>query len=166
MRENPSFAVPTDLKQHFLRTIDGRQIHVAEVGKGHPLIFVHGWPEFWKSWLPLVNFLNSHYRCIMPCLYGFGLSDKPDEIDSRIDADFHARDINLLPKNCVEMSISVGHDVGSYVLQSVGHKPKKVFGAYFLIFASVGRDWVNHGHVNEIWYQLSLNRFSTAIGRF
>ena len=56
MRENSSFAVPPDLKQHFLRTIDGRQIHVAEVGQGHPLIFVHGWPEFWKSWLPVVNF--------------------------------------------------------------------------------------------------------------
>ena len=157
MCESPSFEIPPNLKQHFLKTIDGRQIHVAEVGKGHPLVFVHGWPEFWKSWLPVVNLLKSNYRCIMPCLYGFGLSDKPDEIDSRIDADFHASDINFIAKKlCSDRPVLIGHDVGSYVLQSVGHKnPKNYSGLIFFNCptASVGRDWVNYGHVNEIWYQ-------------
>ena len=157
MCEIPSFAVPADLKQHFLRTNDGRQIHVAEVGQGHPLVFVHGWPEFWKSWLPVVNLLKSNYRCIMPCLYGFGLSDKPDKINKSIDADFHASDINFIAKKLSSnRPILIGHDVGSYVLQSIGHKTPKNFSG--LIFfncptASVGRDWVKDGHVNEIWYQ-------------
>ena len=157
MCEIPSFAVPADLKQHFLRMNDGRQIHVAEVGQGHPLVFVHGWPEFWKSWLPVVNLLKSNYRCIMPCLYGFGLSDKPDKINNSIDADFHASDINFIVKKLSSnRPILIGHDVGSYVLQSIGHKTPKDFSG--LIFfncptASVGRAWVNDGHVNEIWYQ-------------
>ena len=41
MRKNSSFAVLPDLKQYLLRTIDGRQIHVAEVGHGYHLIFAH-----------------------------------------------------------------------------------------------------------------------------
>ena len=85
------------------------------------------------------------------------LSDKPDEIDSRIDADFHASDINFIAKKlCSNRPILIGHDVGSYVLQSVGHKnPKNYSGLIFFNCptASVGRDWVNYGHVNEIWYQ-------------
>ena len=135
MCESPSFEIPPNLKQHFLKTIDGRQIHVAEVGKGHPLVFVHGWPEFWKSWLPVANLLKSNYRCIMPCLYGFGLSDKPDEIDSRIDADFHASDINFIAKKlCSNRPILVGHDVGSYVLNQLDTKTQRIIqGSFFLI---------------------------------
>ena len=80
---------------------DGRQMHVATVGSGQPLVFIHGWPEFWLTWMPVVNKLKDDYKCIMPCLYGFGLSDKPDALREDLNAAFHADDIiQLVQKTC------------------------------------------------------------------
>lgn len=155
---NPSaFAIPDDITHHFIETPNGHKLHVAETGKGAPLIFVHGWPEFWKSWLPTVNLLNKKYRCIMPCLYGFGLSDKPEQLSDHLDADFHAEDINFIANQLCENPITpIGHDVGGYVLQSIARlAPNKINGLIFFNCptASVGRKWVEDGHVNQIWYQ-------------
>jgi len=33
-------------------------LHVAEFGAGRPLLLLHGWPEFWLTWEPLM----AHYR--------------------------------------------------------------------------------------------------------
>ena len=80
---------------------DGRQMHVATVGLGQPLVFVHGWPEFWLTWMPVVNKLKDDFKCIMPCLYGFGLSDKPNALRDDLNAEFHANDIlQLVEKTC------------------------------------------------------------------
>jgi pimeloyl-ACP methyl ester carboxylesterase len=157
MNSPSAFTIPEDITHHFIETPDGRKLHVAETGKGAPLIFVHGWPEFWKSWLPTVNLLNKRYRCIMPCLYGFGLSDKPGRLSDHLDADFHAGDIKFIADQLCDTPASlIGHDVGGYVLQSLGKSASDAFNG--LVFfncptASVGRKWVEDGHVNQIWYQ-------------
>ena len=154
---NPSaFALPEDITHHLSK----RQMAancMLQRRKGPPLIFVHGWPEFWKSWLPTVNLLNKNYRCLMPCLYGFGLSDKPERLSDHLDADFHAGDIEFITDQlCDEPPSLIGHDVGGYVLQSLGKAASDAFNG--LIFfncptASIGRKWVEDGHVNQIWYQ-------------
>jgi len=142
MHTPSAFALPEDITHHFIETPDGRKLHIAETGKGAPLIFVHGWPEFWKSWLPTVNLLNKNYRCLMPCLYGFGLSDKPERLSDHLDADFHAGDIKFIADQlCDEPASLIGHDVGGYVLQSLGKSDSDAFNG--LIFfncptASVG----------------------------
>jgi len=157
MNQPSNFAIPNDINHHFIETPDGRKLHVAETGDGPPLIFVHGWPEFWKSWLPTVNILNKNYRCLMPCLYGFGLSEKPSQLSFVVDADFHAKDIDFIVNElCDTPAILIGHDVGGYVLQSIGNSGLANYRG--LIFfncptASVGKKWVEDGHVNQIWYQ-------------
>ena len=157
MNNTSAFEIPEDIKHHFIDTSDGRKLHIAEVGKGHPLVFIHGWPEFWKTWLPIVNILKNKYRCLMPCLYGFGLSDKPAQLSFNLDADFHANDIDFIVNElCDAPATLVGHDVGGYVLQSIGRKSSTSYTG--LIFfncptASVGKKWVEDNHVNQIWYQ-------------
>jgi|GEM_PF-148039 len=157
---NREFEPPSDLLHHYLTTDDGRRLHIAECGSGPTLIFIHGWPEFWKSWLPLVNRLKTRYRCLMPCLYGFGLSDKPATLRDDVDASFHAQDIALIMDTfCDQPATLIGHDVGGYVLQALGtHHRSMGLDINGLIFfncptSSVGTGWVEGGHVNEIWYQ-------------
>jgi len=158
---SPDFTETDDISHHRIE-IDGRQLHVAEIGAGPPLVFIHGWPEFWLTWLPVAHRLKKQFRCIMPCLYGFGRSDKPEELRDDLDADFHARDIaQIIAAFCDSRPcVLVGHDVGSYVLQSLArledHRAAGLVSG--LVFfncptASVGDLWVRGGQVNEIWYQ-------------
>ncbi len=42
----------------------GVEIHFAEAGEGHPLIFVHGGMGDWQSWAPQWADFTAQYRCI------------------------------------------------------------------------------------------------------
>ena len=158
----PDFTEPEDLTHQFVKMSDGRQMHVATVGSGQPLVFIHGWPEFWLTWMPVVNKLKDDFKCIMPCLYGFGLSDKPDALRDDLNAAFHADDIiQLVQKTCERPPVLIGHDIGSYVLQccaTMKFRSGEQLDPAGLIFfncptPSVGNEWIAQGHVNEIWYQ-------------
>lgn len=62
---------------------DGVRIHVVERGPedGKPVLFLHGFPEFWWSWRHQMEALARHgYRAVGMDLRGFGESDKPDEV--------------------------------------------------------------------------------------
>ena len=158
----PDFTEPVNLVHEFFTMDDGRRIHVATVGLGDPLVFVHGWPEFWLTWMPIVNKLKDEFKCIMPCLYGFGLSDKPDILRDDLDAEFHANDImQIVEKTCDKPPVLLGHDIGSYVLQCCATQGiRSGNGSHLagLIFfncptPSIGKEWVSQGHINKIWYQ-------------
>lgn len=55
----------------------GFTTHVAECGKGPPLLLLHGWPEFWATWEPMFDRLGDRYRLIAPDFRGFGESGNP-----------------------------------------------------------------------------------------
>lgn len=42
----------------------GVEIHYAEAGEGHPLIFVHGGMGDWQAWAPQWADFTAQYRCI------------------------------------------------------------------------------------------------------
>ena len=63
--------------QHSTIEANGARFHVAETGKGRPLLLLHGWPEFWFTWEPVMTRLADRFRLIAPDLRGFGDSDKP-----------------------------------------------------------------------------------------
>jgi pimeloyl-ACP methyl ester carboxylesterase len=72
---------------------NGASFHVAETGHGVPLLLLHGWPEFWLTWEPVMTRLAGRYRLIAPDLRGFGESDKPD---GAFGAEDHAADVLAL----------------------------------------------------------------------
>jgi len=56
---------------------NGAQFHVAEMGNGPLVVFLHGFPEFWWTWrhqLPAVA--AAGYRVVAMDLRGYGGSDK------------------------------------------------------------------------------------------
>ena len=56
-------------------------LHVAECGKGRPVVLLHGFPEHWYSWRHQMQALaDAGYRAIAPDLRGYNLSDKPRAI--------------------------------------------------------------------------------------
>ena len=64
--------------RHDTLPLNGLDLHVAQVGSGPPLLLLHGWPEFWLTWEPVMTRLSERFTCITPDLRGFGRTGKPD----------------------------------------------------------------------------------------
>src|SRR5689334_23928202 len=61
------------------RRIDGREMAYVEVGKGDPIVLLHGNPTSSYLWRNVLPHLQPQGRCIAPDLIGMGVSDKlPD----------------------------------------------------------------------------------------
>lgn len=50
----------------------------TQIGKGEPLLFLHGLGANHEIWLPLMRRLTKNWRSIAPDLLGFGQSPRPD----------------------------------------------------------------------------------------
>ena len=64
--------------EHLTVQANGAAFHVARMGAGRPLLLLHGWPEFWLTWEPVMTRLADRFTLYAPDLRGFGDSDKPD----------------------------------------------------------------------------------------
>ncbi len=139
-------------------TARGLRLHVAEAGDGAPLILLHGWPEFWATWEPVMERLANRFRLIAPDFRGFGESDNPNpEPTDQAGADVLADDIlALMDALALERAGFVGHDIGAYVMQSLGRRHPECCDK--LLFFNcpthgVGARWRDPAHINQIWYQ-------------
>ncbi|MBE0689299.1 MAG: alpha/beta hydrolase [Anaerolineae bacterium] len=60
-------------------TIDGELVHYEVLGRGRPVVLVHGWIGSWRYWVPTMQLLQSKFRVYALDLFGFGDSSKnPD----------------------------------------------------------------------------------------
>jgi len=103
------------IRFEYLKLDNGITLHTALAGSGRPLLFVHGFPEFWYEWRVQLETFAPAYQCIAPDLRGFNLSDKPPRVD-----DYRARKIIedlrlLLRKLGHESAAVVAHDWGGAV---------------------------------------------------
>src|SRR5215471_9059075 len=93
--------------------INGIALHVVLAGppRGKPLVFLHGFPEFWFGWRGQIDhFVSSGYRLIIPDQRGYNLSDKPAGIAS-YSIDLLAKDvIGILDTVTNSRAFVVGHD--------------------------------------------------------
>ena len=107
----------TPLKKEYIR-VNGISLHVVQAGPdtGTPIIFLHGFPEFWYGWRKQIDFFaQSGYRLIIPDQRGYNLSDKPQGID-KYHIDRLADDITgLMDALRLEKIHLVGHDWGGAV---------------------------------------------------
>ena len=98
--------------------INGIAIHVVLAGppSGKPLIFLHGFPEFWFAWrFQIDHFVSLGYRVIIPDQRGYNLSDKPEGIAS-YSIDLLASDVvGVLDTVTDSKAFVVGHDWGAGV---------------------------------------------------
>ncbi|GAA1826093.1 alpha/beta hydrolase [Luedemannella flava] len=63
---------------HRFINANGSRFHVAELGDGPLVLFLHGFPEFWWAWhQQLTAVADAGYRAVALDLRGYGASDKP-----------------------------------------------------------------------------------------
>jgi pimeloyl-ACP methyl ester carboxylesterase len=98
--------------------INGIALHVVLAGpaSGKPLIFLHGFPEFWFAWRRQIDhFVASGYRVIIPDQRGYNLTDKPAGL-ANYSIDLLARDIvGVFDAVAGSKAFIVGHDWGAAV---------------------------------------------------
>jgi pimeloyl-ACP methyl ester carboxylesterase len=148
--------------RHATVTANGGRFHIVETGQGPPLLLLHGWPEFWLTWEPVMARLADRYRLIAPDLRGFGDSDKPA---GPYGPDGHAADmLALLDALGVARAGVVGHDVGGAVMQPLARAaPQRLAGLFFFdfVYPGIGARMGAPDRLNEIWYQ-SFNQMEIA----
>ena len=145
---------------HELVEANGVRLHVARSGVGRPLVLLHGWPEYWETWLPLMERLSKDFTLIAPDFRGFGDSEKPDgEMPSAAaGTDVLAQDIAVLMEKLGvgEFGI-VAHDISAFTAQHLSRSmPKQISGAFYFDCPypgmGIGRP-PNPNLVKEAWYQ-------------
>ena len=140
----------------------GTRFHVAETGEGQPLLLLHGWPEFWLTWEPVMTRLADRFRLIAPDLRGFGDSDKPT---GPFGPDDHASDlVALLDALAIPTIRVVGHDVGGAAMLPLARRaPQRIAGLFFFdfVYPGVGARMGAPDRLKEIWYQ-SFNQMPMA----
>lgn len=95
-------------------------LHVAQIGQirqdqGRPVIFLHGFPENWRAFAPIMSAMSDQFLCIAPDQRGYGLSDRPlKTADYQIDvlADDIANLVKTIGAGRVDI---VAHDWGGLV---------------------------------------------------
>ncbi len=98
-------------------------VNVARFGQRQPLLLLHGWPEFWFVWRPIIELLANEFELIAPDMRGCGDTGKPTpEPDATATADRHAQDMfGLMDALGFTQFGVVGGDLGAYVAQAMSH---------------------------------------------
>lgn len=93
--------------------VDGDLVHYEVIGRGKPIVLLHGWLGSWRYWLPTMQQLGVKYRCYALDLWGFGDSGK-DPVRYSFE-----RQVDLLERFIERMgfpkAILVGHGLGAAI---------------------------------------------------
>ena len=96
---------------HFVVETPGLRAHVAAVGKGEPVVLLHGFPQHWWQWRAIAPAIAaSGHRVICPDLRGAGWTVAEDP---RIQRESRLRDVlALFDVLQIERAHLVSHDMG------------------------------------------------------
>jgi pimeloyl-ACP methyl ester carboxylesterase len=88
-------------------------VHYEVLGRGRPLIFVHGWLGSWRYWIPTMQSLSADYRAYALDLWGFGDSSK---VSTRYTLDAQAELLGgFMEQLGILKGALVGHGLGGAV---------------------------------------------------
>jgi pimeloyl-ACP methyl ester carboxylesterase len=93
--------------------IQQQVVHYEVLGRGRPLIFLHGWVGSWRYWIPVMQAASVSYRAYALDLWGFG-----DTAKAQGNYTLNAQ-VQLVDDFLYQMGIGrvalVGHGLGAVV---------------------------------------------------
>jgi pimeloyl-ACP methyl ester carboxylesterase len=93
--------------------LDQHVVHYEVLGRGRPLIFLHGWVGSWRYWIPVMQAASMSYRAYALDMWGFGDTAK---LQQNYSLD---KQVELIDKFLYEMGIGrvalVGHGLGAVI---------------------------------------------------
>jgi epoxide hydrolase 4 len=106
---------------------DGVRIHYTTLGDGPPVLFIHGFPDYWYTWRHQMAGLADRFRVIAMDQRGYNRSAAPDD-PAAYDMAHLIRDVAAVLADAGESRATiVGHDWGGAVAWQVAfHRPELV----------------------------------------
>ncbi|MCP2292190.1 alpha/beta fold hydrolase [Nocardia amikacinitolerans] len=110
-QDDPRF---TSTFRHEFADVDGVRMHYVTGGSGPPVVLIHGWPQTWFGWWPIMPALAEHYTVYAVDLPGLGDSTgSPTGYDKATLARYVH---NLIAEQLgVRDARVIGHDFGAAV---------------------------------------------------
>jgi len=94
-------------------TIDNELVHYEVLGRGRPVILLHGWLGSWRYWVPAMQHLSMKYRVYALDLWGFGDSARnPSRYDFAAQVELVTEFMGRLG---IVKAALVGHDLGAAI---------------------------------------------------
>ncbi|MFZ4813857.1 MAG: alpha/beta fold hydrolase [Phototrophicaceae bacterium] len=103
--------------------VNGDLVHYEVLGRGRPIILIHGWLGSWRYWIPTVQQLHLKYRVYALDLFGFGDSGKNPSrynIEDYVLLLDEFMDQLALPKAAI-----IGHGLGAMVAAEFAFRNQK-----------------------------------------
>jgi haloalkane dehalogenase len=139
-----SAAIPYEKQR---RQVLGREMAYVEVGKGDPIVLLHGNPTSSYLWRNVIPHLRPLGRCIAPDLIGMGDSDKlPNSGPGSYRFVEHRRYLDALLEalNVRERVTLVIHDWGSTLGSDWANRHRDAVRGIAYMEAMVGRQYRDH----------------------
>ena len=100
--------------EHTTVATNGINMHIASIGTGPVILFLHGFPDLWYSWRnQLLSLSSLGYRCIAPDLRGYGDTDAPPSSATYSGIHIAGDLVGLLDHLGIDQVFLVGHDWGA-----------------------------------------------------
>lgn len=112
---------------HHYADSDGVKIHYVTFGRGEPVLFVHGFPDFWYTWRKQIEGLSSDFKCIAMDTRAYNKSDKPEGVEN-YEMEFLMADVTAVIDDLGYEDVTlVGHDWGGVIAWSYAmQNPERV----------------------------------------
>jgi pimeloyl-ACP methyl ester carboxylesterase len=103
-----------ELQDHFA-DLEGCRIHYVSRGEGKPILFLHGFPQFWFLWREQLADLGRDHAVYAPDLRGYNLSCKPEDPEAYRMRHLLGDVVGLIRDLEISPLTLVGHDWGGIV---------------------------------------------------
>lgn len=121
--------------------LEGGIVHYEVIGRGRPIIFLHGWVGSWRYWVPAMQAASTLFRAYALDFWGFG--------DSAHDLERYTvnQQITMLENFLGEMGIGkvalIGHGLGGLVGLHFTHRNPQMVDRIMAINAPLDPSLVN-----------------------
>ncbi|HKL08527.1 MAG TPA: alpha/beta hydrolase [Bacteroidales bacterium] len=111
-------------------TIRNKKIHYIDIGKGYPVILLHGYLESISVWSGFAQQLSKKFRVIALDIPGHGKSESLDEKHTmeKIATHIYA----ALKKFKINQGVMIGHSMGGYVTLMLHHLYPELLSGFSL----------------------------------
>ncbi|MGD9830400.1 MAG: alpha/beta fold hydrolase [Hyphomicrobiaceae bacterium] len=133
-------------------------VHYVRAGRGKPVVLLHGWPEFARTWKHTLPVLAERFDVLAPELRGFGRTEtKVPRATGGSPPQLLARDLRDFADTVgLSRFAIVSHDVGAAVAHTFALAyPERVSALFFFNcpYPGIGKRWGEPAHAPETWYQ-------------
>jgi epoxide hydrolase 4 len=106
--------VAAELQDHYA-DLDDCRIHYVSRGQGRPLLFLHGFPQFWFLWREQLADLGEDHAVYAPDMRGYNLSCKPEDPEAYRMRHLLGDVVELIDELDLSDLTLIGHDWGGIV---------------------------------------------------